>query len=108
MLSSNKSPTTHFERVPHEQPSRLRGHLVQRWALISAYVAGPANADRALVVVQEILGVSSYIRSVCDSLAVRGYRVIAPALFDRVTRNYETGYTAEDARRGMEILRGAG
>lgn len=72
----------------------------------SAYVAGPAEARRSLVVVQEIFGVNAYIRSVCDSLAGHGYRVIAPALFDRVSRHYETGYTPEEARRGMEIRRG--
>jgi|TARA_A100001391_G_scaffold145276_1_gene102913 carboxymethylenebutenolidase len=69
----------------------------------SAYVTGPADARRSMVVVQEIFGVNAYIRSVCDSFAGRGYRVVAPALFDRVVRDYQADYTAEDAKRGMEI-----
>ncbi len=72
----------------------------------SAYTAGPPDARRSLVVVQEIFGVNSYIRSVCDALAERGYRVIAPALFDRAVTGYEAGYSAEDAKRGMDIRRG--
>jgi carboxymethylenebutenolidase len=69
----------------------------------SAYIAGPVDAAHGVVVVQEIFGVNHYIRSVCDSLAEKGYRVIAPALFDRITRNFEVGYSAEEARAGMEI-----
>jgi carboxymethylenebutenolidase len=69
----------------------------------SAYVAGPVDAAHGIVVVQEIFGVNNYIRSVCNTLSKRGYRVIAPALFDRIVRNFEVGYSAEEARAGMEI-----
>jgi carboxymethylenebutenolidase len=71
---------------------------------ISAYEAMPAGAPRgALVVVQEIFGVNGHIRSVCDGYAADGYRVIAPALFDRYERGFDIGYTPPDVARGREL-----
>lgn len=73
---------------------------------LAAYVAGSPEADRGIVVLQEIFGVNAYIRSVCDDLASRGYRAVAPALFDRQHRDFETGYSSDEARRGLELRRG--
>jgi carboxymethylenebutenolidase len=50
----------------------------------------------AVVVIQEIFGINSHIRSVCDRLAAEGYIAIAPALFDRSERNFQTGYSPEE------------
>ena len=59
-----------------------------------AYLARPAGRARgAIVVVQEIFGVNPYIRSVADRYAAAGWLAIAPALFDRVARGLEFGYT---------------
>jgi len=70
----------------------------------SAYRADPPGAPRGgLVVVQEIFGVNRHIRSVCDGFAADGYRVIAPALFDRYERGVDIGYTPEDIARGREL-----
>ena len=71
---------------------------------LSAYRAEPAAAPRGgLVVVQEIFGVNSHIRRVCDGYAADGYRVIAPALFDRYVRGVDIGYTPEEIARGREL-----
>jgi carboxymethylenebutenolidase len=71
---------------------------------LNAYVAEPATAPRAaVVVVQEIFGVNSHIRSVADGYAAAGYLAIAPALYDRVERNYETGYAQDEIQRGAAI-----
>lgn len=70
---------------------------------LSAYRAGPQEAARALVVVQEIFGVNRHIRSVCDRFAAEGYAVIAPALFDRVGAGIELGYEAADVAQGREL-----
>jgi len=52
---------------------------------ISAYRAEPAGKPRGgIVVVQEIFGVNSHVRSVADGYAAEGYLAIAPAVFDRV------------------------
>jgi carboxymethylenebutenolidase len=70
---------------------------------LSAYRAGPQNAARALVVVQEIFGVNRHMRNVCESFAAEGYAVIAPALFDRVGKGIELGYEAADVAQGREL-----
>lgn len=69
-----------------------------------AYKAAPAGVPKGgLVVVQEIFGVNSHIRSVCDRYAAAGYLAIAPAIFDRVERDVEIGYTRDDVARGREL-----
>jgi carboxymethylenebutenolidase len=71
---------------------------------LSAYRADPEGQARgALVVVQEIFGVNSHVRSVCDGYARDGYVAIAPALFDRVQRDIEIGYSEQDIARGREL-----
>lgn len=70
---------------------------------LSAYRAGPEQATKALVVVQEIFGVNSHMRHVCDSFAAAGYAVVAPALFDRVKPGVELGYTPDDVAAGLAL-----
>lgn len=70
---------------------------------LSAYAAGPDDCGKGLVVVQEIFGVNSHMRRVCDRFAGHGYRVIAPALFDRTQRGVELGYTDADLQRGLAL-----
>lgn len=70
---------------------------------ISAYHAGSADSPRALVVLQEIFGVNSHIREVCDRFAADGYEVIAPALFDRIEPGKELGYTQDDVQQGLAL-----
>lgn len=54
---------------------------------LGAYLASPAGKPRGgLVVIQEVFGVTDYIRSVCDAYAADGYLSIAPALYDRQKR----------------------
>jgi carboxymethylenebutenolidase len=67
----------------------------------AAYKATPSGAPRGgIVVVQEIFGVNQHIRKLADGFAADGYVAIAPALFDRVERGYETGYGPQDIERG--------
>jgi carboxymethylenebutenolidase len=73
---------------------------------LDAYVAEPPGTPRGLVVVvQEIFGVNNHIRAVADGYASDGYLAVAPALFDRVTRAYEAGYTQLDIGTGVEIMK---
>ncbi|HEY1937822.1 MAG TPA: dienelactone hydrolase family protein [Candidatus Angelobacter sp.] len=74
-----------------------------------AYVVestGPARG--AIIVIQEIFGVNSHIRSVADDYAAQGFHAIAPALFDRVQRDVELDYTPQDTPQGMKIARQIG
>jgi len=74
-----------------------------------AYLAESSSPARGtLVLIQEIFGVNSHIRTVADDYAGQGFHVIAPALFDRVQRNLELGYNPADAAQGMKAARQIG
>lgn len=69
-----------------------------------AYVARPAGTPKGgLVVLQEIFGVNSHIRSVADGYAADGYLVIAPHTFNRVQAGVELGYTEADMQTGFGL-----
>ena len=69
-----------------------------------AYVAEPAGkAKAAVVVLQEIFGVNSHIRSVADGYAAAGYLAVAPSTFHRVRPGVDIGYTDADMKTGMEL-----
>lgn len=52
--------------------------------MFDAYVAEPAGAPKAaVIVIQEIFGVNEGIRRKCDTLAESGYLALAPDLFFR-------------------------
>ena len=71
---------------------------------LGAYEASPSDtAKGAVVVIQEIFGVNSHIRSVVDGYAADGFYAIAPAIFDRLERNVELGYTDDDMTAGIEL-----
>jgi len=71
----------------------------------NAYKALPAGKPKGAVIVgPEIFGVNSHIRSVADRFAEQGYAAIAPALFDRAERNYETGYGPDDIAAGRAVI----
>ncbi len=68
-----------------------------------AFEAGNVNAPRGIVLLQEIFGVNQHIRNVAERLAGYGYRVLAPALFDRERRGVELGYEAADMQAGVAL-----
>jgi carboxymethylenebutenolidase len=71
---------------------------------LSAYIAKPEGTPvGALVIVQEIFGVNSHIRSVADSYAKEGYLCVAPALFDRIERNLELSYSPDDMKKAFAL-----
>ena len=66
-----------------------------------AYLAAPPGRPRgAIVVVPEICGVNRHIRAVTDGFAAEGYTDVAPALFDRIRRGIELGYTGPEVDEG--------
>jgi carboxymethylenebutenolidase len=74
---------------------------------LGAWVARPPAQPRGgLVVVQEIFGVNSHISAVADGFAADGWLAVAPALFDRVERDVELGYTPADIARGRTLRAG--
>ncbi len=76
---------------------------------VPAYVAEPAGRPRAAVVVlQEIFGVNSHIRSVVDRFATEGYLAVAPATFERVKPGADMGYSEADVKAGIELKAAVG
>jgi carboxymethylenebutenolidase len=71
----------------------------------AAYRADPAGKPRgALIVIMEIFGVNAHIKAVTDGFAADGYLAIAPAMFDRVQRGLDIGYTPADIEVGRGIM----
>ena len=71
---------------------------------LSAYRANPPGKPRGtLVIVQEIFGVNSHMKHVCDGFAADGYVTLSPALFDRVEPGYATGYSPAEIERGRNV-----
>lgn len=72
---------------------------------LGAYRADPDGQPRgAVVVIQEIFGVNAHIRDVCEQFAGLGYVAIAPALFDRIEPDFESGYTPEEVALARKFV----
>ncbi len=68
------------------------------------YRASPTGTPKgAVVVLQEIFGVNSHIRSVADGYAAAGYLALAPATFHRSQSGVELGYAQQDMAAGMAL-----
>lgn len=69
---------------------------------------GSANAANSmgLVVIQEIFGVNSHIRDVCDRLAGEGFMAVAPDMFHRQQVGVELGYDEADIGIGFGLKQG--
>ncbi|MEO6011989.1 MAG: dienelactone hydrolase family protein [Devosia sp.] len=80
--------------MPHITLTASDGHT------LTAYRADPEGKPRGgVVVIQEIWGVSHFVRGVVDRWARHGYLAIAPGMFDRqsygyVSENYGPDYFA--------------
>lgn len=71
----------------------------------SAYLATASGQPAgSVVVIQEIFGVNSHIRSVCDRLAAAGFNALAPDLFHRSEPGVQLGYGEADFQRGFELM----
>jgi carboxymethylenebutenolidase len=69
------------------------------------YRAGPAGVPKgAIVVIQEIFGVNHHIRSICDRLANEGYASLAPAIFDRIEPNFQSGYSPDEIQNALKFV----
>jgi carboxymethylenebutenolidase len=72
----------------------------------NAWLAAPQGTARgAVVVLQEIFGVNAHIRSVTERFAAAGYLAIAPALFDRIRRDIELGYSPAEIEEGRGYMK---
>lgn len=85
--------------MPNIELTASDGHV------LGAYRADPAGTPKGgIVVIQEIFGVNAHIRSICDRLAALGYAAVAPAIFDRTERDFQSGYSAEEVERARAFI----
>ncbi|TKC89306.1 dienelactone hydrolase family protein [Trinickia terrae] len=74
-------------------------------APMPGYLALPkAGKGPAVIIIQEIFGVNSHIRSVADQYALDGYVALAPDIFWRTQPRVELGYEGADRDKGIEIM----
>lgn len=69
---------------------------------VGVYHTAPYGVRKGgVVVIQEVFGITSHIKDVCDSYCSEGYEVLAPALFDRE----EPGFIAspDDIQKGVVL-----
>lgn len=72
---------------------------------LGAYRADAAGTPKGrIVVIQEIFGVNHHIRAVCDRLAAAGYTCLAPQIFDRMNRDFESGYSQAEIDHAMGYI----
>lgn len=73
-------------------------------AEVGAYHVKPDGARLGgLVLVQEIFGVTDHIKEQADKFAAVGYEVIAPALYDRLEKDFQCDYSEDGIKRALEI-----
>jgi carboxymethylenebutenolidase len=81
--------------------------------LISAYDGfmmtahfAPAQGERrgAVIVVQEIFGVTDHIKAMCDRFAAAGYDALAPGLFERIDRTFHCAPDAHGVAKGRAAV----
>jgi carboxymethylenebutenolidase len=78
---------------------------------ITAFEARPENISdiqAGLVLAQEIFGVNSHIRRVCEDYARLGFWVVTPAYFDHVEKNIELKYDQEGFQKGFGLMQKIG
>ena len=70
-----------------------------------AYVSEPTNPNgHAVIVLQEIFGVTAHIRRVADRFAEDGYIAYAPDFFWRMHPGVELTHSKEDMQRAFNFL----
>jgi carboxymethylenebutenolidase len=72
---------------------------------LGAYRADPSGTPKGgIVVIQEIFGVNHHIRAMCDRFAAIGYAAIAPQVFDRFSRDFESGYSPDEIAHARSLI----
>jgi carboxymethylenebutenolidase len=67
----------------------------------------PADGKRrGLVLIMEIFGVTRHIKELCDGYAAHGFDVLAPQLYDRQVKDFQSTYSQEDIQKSLEYRAG--
>ncbi len=70
-----------------------------------AYHVAPTGPRKGgLVLIQEIFGLTAWIKRTCDHYGTLGYEVIAPSLYDRIERGFvAAAVTPETLQHGVKL-----
>jgi carboxymethylenebutenolidase len=83
--------------------SQLETFMARDGHTFQVYIAKPPARPRgAVLIVQEIFGLTGNIRAAADRFADDGYLAMAPALFDRIRRGLVLGHSAPE----IQLARG--
>ena len=74
-------------------------------AFSAAFAVPRSPSKKALIVLQEIFGVTSKIRRYCELFASDGYAALAPDLFWRLEPDVQLSYSEADIQRALEFLK---
>ena len=95
--------------MSHDEAAAVAATAVQVQAadgvFSAAFAAPQAPARKALIVLQEIFGVTSKIRRYCEMFARDGYAALAPDLFWRMEPGVQLTYSEPDIQRAMGFLK---
>ncbi len=70
---------------------------------LTAARARPAGKRKGgVVVIQEIFGVSPHIKEICSFFADNGYEALAPSLYDRIEKPFDSGPPPEGMAKGVQ------
>ena len=71
----------------------------------NAYVSEPARPNgHAVIVLQEIFGVTKHVRGIADRFAEDGYLAYAPDLFWRIEAGVELSHSKEDMQKAFGFV----
>lgn len=84
----------------------VRSEAIRIADAFGGYLAEPATpTGRAVVIVQEIFGVTRKIRAYCDLFASAGYTALAPDMFWRFEHGMELSYSESDMAKALDLER---
>src|SRR5436305_1334320 len=108
MTSSSSSDCSRTARDDHMEERTMIELTASDGTSFSAYRAEPEQTPKgAVVVLQDVFGLTPEIRKAADAFAAAGYVAIAPSLFDRVRPGIGIGHDSagkdEAAAIGADI-----
>jgi len=70
----------------------------------TVYRATPIGKPKGgIVLLHEVYGINTHLRGLADAFADEGYKVLAPALFDRAEKGVEMNFSAKGAEIGCGL-----
>ena len=79
-------------------------NLVTPYGRMNGWSAEPDDKPNGgVVLVHDLFGVNEDIRAIAERYAEEGYLTVAPALFDKIQREVEMTYEAENQRLGADL-----